>query len=228
MRLLIVEDETELAALLRRALTRSGFAVDLAPAAADAQDCLAVVQYDCIILDLGLPDSDGLSVLRSLRRAGSAVPVLILTARDAPEDRVIGLDEGADDYLIKPFHLDELVSRIRALLRRPNAALGRRLCLGNVSLDTVSRETTVGRDPLALSLRETALLEALLRRQGNVITREFLEQTLYDFETAIGSNALEVLIHRLRRKLTDSGADIAVHTLRGVGYLASQAEPKPY
>lgn len=227
MRLLVVEDEAELGALLRRALAKSGFAVDLAAAAADAHDCVAVVQYDCIILDLGLPDSDGLTVLRSLRRSGRAIPVLILTARDAPEDRVTGLDEGADDYLIKPFHTAELVSRIRALLRRPNAVLGRQLCLGNVSLDTSSRETTVGSARLGLSTRETALLETLLRRQGNVITREFLEQTLYDFDNAIGSNALEVLVHRLRRKLTDSGANIAVHTLRGVGYLACQAEPKP-
>jgi DNA-binding response OmpR family regulator len=151
------------------------------------------------------------------------LPVLILTARDALEDRVTGLDAGADDYLIKPFHMPELISRVRALLRRPNAALGVVLELGDLVLDTVARHAQVGTTPLVLSLREMALLELLLRRQGRVVTREAIEQGLYGFDTTLGSNAVEVLVHRLRRKLTYANARAAVHTLRGVGYLLSEA-----
>jgi two-component system response regulator QseB len=224
MRLLIVEDEADLAALTRRALIGAGFAVDIAPGLAGAEDHVAVAPYDAIVLDLGLIDGDGLTLLQRLRRAGSSVPILILTARDAPEDRVTGLDEGADDYLVKPFHMAELVSRVRALLRRPNAVLGVRLELGNLALDTVSRQTTVNSARVVLPPRETALLELLLRRQGNVVTRETLEQSLYDFGTILGSNALEVLVHRLRRRLAEAGARAVIHTLRGVGYLLSSAE----
>jgi DNA-binding response OmpR family regulator len=224
MRLLIVEDEADLAALTRRALIGAGFAVDIAPVPRGRRgpcgDCH--VRRHC-----SRPraiDGDGLTLLQRLRRAGSSVPILILTARDAPEDRVTGLDEGADDYLVKPFHMAELVSRVRALLRRPNAVLGVRLELGNLALDTVSRQTTVNSARVVLPPRETALLELLLRRQGNVVTRETLEQSLYDFGTILGSNALEVLVHRLRRRLAEAGARAVIHTLRGVGYLLSSAE----
>lgn len=219
MRLLAVEDEPDLGTLLCDALSRAGFATDLVAAIADAEDHLGLVDYDAMILDLGLADGDGLTLLAALRRRGSTLPVLILTARDAPEDRVTGLDGGADDYLIKPFHMPELISRIRALLRRPNAALGVVLELGDLVLDTASRRAHVGSTPLALSVRETALLELLLRRQGRVVTREAIEQGLYGFDTALGSNALEVLVHRLRRKLVEAHATATVHTLRGVGYL---------
>ncbi|MGH7154106.1 MAG: response regulator [Acetobacteraceae bacterium] len=219
MRLLVVEDEAELATLVRRALLGAGFAVDLAGGIDESEDHLRVARYDAIILDLGLADGDGLMLLRSLRRRGDSCPVLILTARDAPEDRVIGLDSGADDYLIKPFHMAELISRMRALLRRPNATLGVRLELGNLAMDTVVRQATVGTRPFPLSAREIALLELLLRGQGRVVTREVIEQGVYDFTTMIGSNAVEVLVHRLRRKLADAGATAVVHTLRGIGYL---------
>jgi DNA-binding response OmpR family regulator len=223
MRLLTVEDEPDLGVLLRDALTRGGFAVDLVTGIAAAEDHLAVATYDAMILDLGLADGDGLTLLRGLRRRAAMLPVLILTARDAPEDRVTGLDSGADDYLVKPFHMPELISRMRALLRRPNAALGVMLRLGELVLDTTSRQATVAGATLELSLREMALLELLLRRQGRVVPRDAIEQALYGFDTSIGSNALEVLVHRLRRKLTEAGASAAVHTLRGVGYLLSEA-----
>lgn len=222
MRLLAVEDEPDLGALLRDALSRVGFATDLVTGIAAADEHLRSASYDAMVLDLGLADGDGLTLLRSLRRSGATLPVLILTARDAPEDRVLGLDLGADDYLIKPFHMPELISRIRALLRRPNAALGVVLELGELVLDTVSRQASVGSAPLALSLRETALLELLLRRQGRVVTREAIEQGLYSFDTTLGSNAVEVLVHRLRRKLSDADARAVVHTLRGVGYLLDE------
>lgn len=222
MRLLVVEDEPDLGALLRDALSRAGFATDLVTGIATADEHLRSASYDAMVLDLGLADGDGLTLLRTLRRRGSTLPVLILTARDAPEDRVTGLDLGADDYLIKPFHMPELISRIRALLRRPNAALGVVLVLGELVLDTVSRQVSVGATPLTLSLRETALLELLLRRQGRVVTREAIEQGLYNFDTTLGSNAVEVLVHRLRRKLSDADARAVVHTLRGVGYLLDE------
>ncbi len=219
MRLLVIEDEPELANLLRAALLRAGFAVDLAATIASAEDYLAVAIYDAIILDLGLPDGDGLRLLRTMRERGDGSPVLILTARDAPEDRVAGLDTGADDYLVKPFHMAELVSRMRALLRRPNAALGVRLELGNLVLDTATRQGRVDGRPLPLSVKEAALLELFLRRQGRVATREAIEHSVYDFTTTLGSNAVEVLVHRLRRKLAEAGATVVIHTLRGVGYI---------
>jgi DNA-binding response OmpR family regulator len=223
MRLLVVEDESELGELVQRALNRAGFAVDLAEDFATAEEHLAVAHYDVVILDLGLPDRDGLDLLHHMRRRELATAVLILTARDGPEERVTGLDSGADDYLIKPFHLPELVSRIRALLRRPNAALGVRLAAGNLELDTARREVSVGEAQVALSLRETALLELLLRAQGRVVTRESIEDGLYGFDTLLGSNAVEVLVHRLRRKLTQAEATPRVHTLRGVGYMLAGA-----
>jgi DNA-binding response OmpR family regulator len=223
MRLLAVEDEPDLGTLLRDALSRAGFAADLVTGIVDAEDHLDLISYDAMILDLGLADGDGLTLLRALRRRGGTLPVLILTARDAPEDRVTGLDSGADDYLIKPFHMPELISRIRALLRRPNSALGVVLELGELVLDTTSRQARVGSTALTLSLREMALLELLLRRQGRVVTREALEQGLYGFDTTLGSNAVEVLVHRLRRKLADANATAVVHTLRGVGYLLGES-----
>lgn len=219
MRVLVVEDERELAGLLRAALERGGFAVDLAPDLALAEHHLALTRYDTVILDLTLPDGDGLALLQQLRAGGSALPVLVLTARDGPEDRVIGLDSGADDYLIKPFHMPELLARVRALLRRPEAALGVKLGLGNLVFETATRQTWVAERNLGLSVREAALLEQLLRHQGNVVTREALEQRLYSFDSQLGSNAIEVLVHRLRRKLGDAAATVTVHTIRGVGYL---------
>jgi DNA-binding response OmpR family regulator len=222
MRLLVIEDERELGGLVRGALERAGFAVDLAGTLDAAKACLDIVNYDATILDLALPDGDGLSLLRSLRRQGSTLPVLLLTARDASEDRVLGLNAGADDYLIKPFHMPELIARVRALLRRPSAALGVRLALGNLLFDTTSRVVSVDGAEVTLSLRETSMLEILLRQQGAVVTRELMEQRLYSFESQLGSNALEVLIHRLRRRLQEAGAAVVIHTVRGVGYLMAQ------
>ncbi len=151
------------------------------------------------------------------------MPILILTARDGLDDRVIGLDAGADDYVLKPFHMPELISRIRALLRRPNAALGMRLEAGNLVFETEHRQVTVAGDVLRLSVRELALLEILLRRAGRVVTREAIESSLYSFEAELGSNAVEVLVHRLRRKLQEAEATPQIHTLRGVGYLLAEA-----
>ncbi|HTW28909.1 MAG TPA: response regulator transcription factor [Acetobacteraceae bacterium] len=223
MRLLVIEDEPALAGLLRGVLGRAGFAVDAAEGVAGAEDCLRLADYDAVILDLGLADGDGLALLRMLRGRGQALPVLILTARDAPEDRVVGLDSGADDYVVKPFHSEELVSRMRALLRRPNAALGVDLTLGNVTLHTTTRQLQVGVAPVTLSVRETSLLEMLLRRSGQVVPRDTIEEGLYGFDNPATPNAVEVLVHRLRRRLQDAGATIIVHTIRGVGYLLAES-----
>jgi DNA-binding response OmpR family regulator len=223
MRLLVIEDERDLGGLVRSALERGGFAVDLAPTLDAAAACLSLVSYDVAVLDLALPDGDGLTLLRRVRREGSTLPVLVLTARDAPEDRVLGLDAGADDYLIKPFHMPELIARVRALLRRPSAALGVMLTLGNLVLDTTSRAVRVDGAEVGLSVRETSMLEILMRQQGAVVTREVMEQRLYSFEAQLGSNALEVLIHRLRRRQQEVGAAVVIHTVRGVGYLMAEA-----
>jgi DNA-binding response OmpR family regulator len=224
MRLLVVEDEPELAALTRRALEQAGFAVDLAPDLAAAREHLALARYDSLILDLALPDGDGMSLLRWMRAQGSKTPVLVLTARDGPEDRVTGLDAGADDYLIKPFHMPELIARLRALLRRPDSVFGVTLSLGNLELDTTTRQLRVAGRHVPVSVRETTLLEQLLRHQSNVVTREVLEQRLYSFDAELGSNAMEVLVHRLRRKLADAAASPCIHTVRGVGYVLTGPE----
>lgn len=223
MRLLIVEDEPALGDLLRRALERAGFAPDLAATLSEAREYLALGGHAAIILDLGLTDGNGLDLLREARRAGNSTPVLILTARDAPEDRITGLDTGADDYVVKPFHMGELVSRVRALLRRPDAALGVDLALGNVALHTATREVVVAGAPVALTPRETSLLEMLLRRHGRVVPREAIEQGLYALDNPTTANAVEVLVYRLRRRLLACGADLALHTVRGVGYLLAEA-----
>ena len=219
MRMLIVEDDAPLALVLRDGLTPIGLAVDVAPDVATAQDFLAAAEFDILILDLGLPDGDGLTLLRALRRRGAAMPVLILTARDAPGEKVTGLDAGADDYLAKPFHMPELVSRARALLRRPGRELLLHLGQGNLRLDPASRQVSVGDRVVSLSHRETTLLELFLRAHDRVLTREQIEAGLYDFATTIGSNAVDVLVYRLRHKLGDLGATANVHTLRGVGYM---------
>ena len=224
MRLLIVEDEPDLASLLRETLVRAGFAVDVAADLRTASAYCAEGGHDAVVLDRALPDGEGLKWLIARRQEGDGVPVLILTARDSARDRIEGLDGGADDYLVKPFHMDELVSRLRALLRRPRAALGVTLSLGDVELDTSLRETSVRGQVLNLALRETALLELLLRRSGRVVPREALEQGLYGLDSPATPNAMEVLVHRLRRRLVEAGAGVEIHTIRGVGYLLTTAQ----
>ncbi len=178
MRLLVVEDEARIAEIVRAALLRDGFAVDVLSLCADAREALATTPYDAAILDLGLPDGDGLRLLKELRGRGNAVPVLVLTARDAVEHRVAGLDAGADDYLIKPFAMAELVARTKALLRRPGAALGTTLKSGNVAFDTIGRNLTVANNNVLMPRREMAILEHLMRHMGRVVPKSLLEDKL--------------------------------------------------
>jgi DNA-binding response OmpR family regulator len=222
MRLLVVEDETRIAELVRAGLMRAGFTVDAAATAADAVAALEVGSYDAAILDLGLPDGDGIEVLAKARRSGLAIPFLLLTARDTVDDRVSGLNAGADDYLIKPFAMDELVARTKALLRRPGLALGVILEAGNIQFDTVGREVLVAGTALPLPRRELDVLEHLIRRAGRVVPKAVLEDKLYGVDDELESNAIPVHVSHLRRKLIAAGATPEIHTIRGVGYLLEE------
>ena len=222
MRILMIEDDSSLAAAVSGNLRKAGFAVDAFALGADGRAALASSPYDLLILDLRLPDVDGINLLRAIRVNGHTLPILLLTARDSTEDRVLGLDSGADDYLVKPFETSELIARVRALLRRPGAALGVVLEAGNVSFDTSGRIVTVGGRRLTLTRRELALLDTLMRGMGRVIPKAVLEETLYGYGEEFSSNSLEVLVHRLRRKLLSVAATAEVHTVRGVGYLLTE------
>lgn len=221
MRLLIIEDNQRLCHAVAQSLRAQGFAVDTAASASEGLRVWRAADYDVAVLDLMLPDGTGLNALKEMRDRGNMTPVLILTALGTIEDRVHGLDCGADDYLVKPFAMQELIARLRALLRRPGAALGRNLTLGSVKLDTSARIATVAETPLDLTRSELIVLEALLRHQGRVISKERLAECLYDFEQERSANSVETQVHRLRRKLAAAGADVSLRTLRGLGYLAS-------
>jgi DNA-binding response OmpR family regulator len=219
VRILLVEDNSELTGLLASGLKRAGFDADAVGNAGDAAHALMAMSYSAVVLDLGLPDEDGLTLLRGIRDRGNATPVLVLTARDGVRDRVEGLRAGADDYVAKPFAMEELVARLQALLRRPGNLLGRRLSFGNVCLHTENRQVTVAGTACALPARETAVLEILLRRGGSVVSKRLVEDQLFGLSSDFGSNAIEVYIHRLRKFLADNSATARIHTVRGVGYL---------
>ena len=223
MRLLLIEDEPELSALVSGNLSRAGFAVDTAKTLDEAGAAVKAMNYEAILLDLRLPDGDGLTLLKSLRGRGDKTPVIVLTARDAVADRVRGLNAGADDYLIKPFAIEELVARINAILRRPNDNLDLRLRLANLEFDTAHREALVDGQPLTLPRRELGLLELLLRRAGRVVTRDALQDALYGEGDEIESNAVDANLSRLRKRLSEAGAHIRIRAVRGVGYLMQEA-----
>jgi DNA-binding response OmpR family regulator len=214
MRVLLVEDDRMIAQGLQTALRQDGYTVDWMADGKSAGAALQSSQFDLVLLDLGLPERDGLTVLRELRRHGNATPVIILTARDELQDRIDGLDAGADDYIVKPFDLDEVGARMRSVLRRANGRGDPCIRLGGISLNPATR--TVERDgaPVALSAHEFAVLEALLQRPGAILSRAQLEDRLYGWGAQVESNAVEVYIHSLRRKL---GSD-SIRTMRGLGY----------
>lgn len=222
MRLLMIEDNARLAGLTVEGLARRGFSCDVAPDLETAGAALDAAAFDLLILDLGLPDGDGLAWLRAKRLTGDLPPALVLTARDALEDRVAGLDAGADDYLVKPFELDELAARIRALLRRPGTRAPVTLEVGPLRFDTSSRAVHAGARPVELTRRETDLLELLMRRAGAVVRRETIENALYTFDEPVTPNAVEAIVSRLRRRLDEAGAAGLLHTVRGVGYLMQE------
>lgn len=214
MRLLIVEDDRMIGDSLRNALRQSGYAVDWVRDGRAADGTLATERFDLVLLDLGLPQRDGMEVLQALRARGDPTPVIVLTARDALASRVKGLDTGADDYVVKPFDLDELLARMRAVLRRHAGRAEPAIEVGGVALDPSTHEVKRDGVPLALSAREYAVLEALMLRPGAILSRAQLEDRLYGWGEELESNAISVYVHQLRRKLGDG----FIHTVRGVGY----------
>jgi DNA-binding response OmpR family regulator len=225
LRLLIVEDEDRLAGIVKAQMGAAGFVVDVAGSADDAVAVLELTNYDAAVLDLGLPDRDGVSVLTAARGMGKTLPILILTARDAIEDRVAGLNAGADDYLTKPFAMAELIARIQALLRRPGGVLGITLEAGNLRLDTIGRELTIGGVPVRLSRQELAVLEQMMRRLGRIVPKAVIEEKLYGHDEEPESNTIPVHVHHLRRQMQGARASLAIHTVRGVGYILDEAPP---
>jgi len=224
MRILLIEDHRRLAEAIAEGLDREGFGVDVFTTAGDGEAAARTLCYDAIILDLGLPDRDGLCLLKALRVAGSSTPVLILTARDGIDARVSGLDAGADDYLLKPFEMKELAARLRALLRRPGAVLGAVLKAGNVQLDSVGRVVTVNGLPTSIPRREFDVLELLMRRAGQVVTRTALEEKTYGLNDPVLPNALEAAVSRLRKHLPGASAGVSILAMRGVGYLLTEGK----
>ena len=222
MRVLIVEDDTAIAAGLAATLKASGYAVDVTATLAMASAALRVEPFDLVLLDLSLPDGDGLEWLRQVRRSGSVMPVLIMTARDALPDRVAGLDEGADDYVVKPFEPEELLARMRVALRRSEGRASPLLRHGDLVVDPAAHTVLRNGESVTLRAKEFALLLALLRGSGQVLSRQRLEQALYGFDEVLDSNALEVHMHHLRRKLGDG----LVKTVRGVGYFVPTPQPQ--
>jgi DNA-binding response OmpR family regulator len=224
MRLLLIEDNARLGALIVDGLVQDGFVIDWRETLEEGLEARGLAAYDLILLDLGLPDGDGLDLVKQLRRSRDSVPILILTARGGLGERIAGLDVGADDYLVKPFDIAELAARCRALLRRPGSCLGVILEAGNVALDTANRSLEVAGAPVAMSPRELALLEHLLRRSGQVVAKTLLEDQLYAMDAEVTPNALEVAVSRLRKRLAAAHADLTLRTAHGVGY-ALMAEP---
>jgi len=215
MRLLLVEDDAMVGESVRQGLRQDGFTVDWVRDGRAAELALSNEVYDLMLLDLGLPRKEGLDVLKSLRQKGKRIPVMIVTARDAVADRVRGLDAGADDYLVKPFDLDELAARVRAVLRRHSGRAEPLVVVGPLTLNPATREVTFNSQPVTLSAREYKLLEAFVDRPGAVYSREQLEEKLYGWDEEIGSNTVEVYIHGLRKKL----AQDFIKNVRGVGYM---------
>ncbi|NVO15044.1 MAG: response regulator transcription factor [Rhodoplanes sp.] len=224
MRVLIVEDNEELARLVVGGLAKAGHVADHAATAGEARHILAVGTYDAVILDLGLPDADGLAIVREMRARQDPTAILVLTARAGVDDRVEGLRSGADDYLVKPFAFEELVARLEALSRRPRAMQGILLTIANLGLDTAGRQAFVDEVPHVLSARELAVLEILMRRKGRVVPKKLVEDQLFGAAGDLSSNAVEVYVHRLRKQLAECGARVTIHTVRGVGYMIAEAK----
>lgn len=225
MRILVIEDESKMAALLRRALREEGYAVDVTASAEDAVWMGTENPYDAVVLDVMLPDGNGFEVLKRLREAGRWSPVIMLTARDAVADRVRGLDAGADDYLIKPFSFDELLARLRALVRRGTAERPPVLRAGALSLDPGSRTIEVGGTPVELTAREFALLEYLMRHAGEAVSRTRIREHVWDFSFDGDSNVVDVYVRYLREKIDRRFGLALIETVRGVGYRIRHDNP---
>ncbi len=219
MRILLVEDEAELASMLRARLEKQGYVVDHAATIAVAREAIELIEHDIAVLDRQLSDGDGISLLALIRRRRPNLPVIVISALGTPSDRVHGLEQGADDYLAKPFLMEELIARIRALLRRPANVQNEAVTVANVEFDITRGVVRVGGSTLDLPRREFLVLEALVRRAGQTVRRSTLEESVYGADDEIQSNTLDANISRLRRKLADAGSGVEIHPVRGVGYL---------
>jgi len=224
MRVLLIEDNEKLAKFTVKGLEAAGFTADWLANGTDAENALSDVSYDAAILDLGLPDMDGMTLIAKVRRRANNVPILVLTARDGTGDRVTGLNAGADDYLLKPFAMEELVARIHAILRRPSDALDITLVTGNMILDSTRREFRIDQHVVPLSRREFMVMEHLMRRVGKVVPKTAIEEKTYGFDEEVSPNAVEVIVSRLRKRLRDSNASQEILTFRGVGYMLKGLE----
>lgn len=224
MRILVVEDENAIAQFILQGLREADFAVDMVRNGQDGLDYAFNAEYDLIVLDIMLPGIDGLTMLRTLRKKGYTTPVLLLTARDTVEDRVTGLDAGADDYLTKPFAFPELLARVRALLRRPPLQTGTILQLADLEMDTVTREVRRSGQLIELSQREYTLLNYMLRHPRQVLTRTQIAEHIWNFDFVSDSNVVDVYIGYLRRKIDRGFTPALIHTVRGVGYRISAEE----
>ena len=221
MRVLVVEDEPNISNFLKQGLSEAGYATDLAENGEEGLAYASASEYDAMVLDIMLPGKDGLTLLRELRNLGIATPVLMLTARDALEDRIRGLDVGADDYLVKPFAFAELLARLRALLRRPPLQSDTTLRVGDLELDVARREVNRSGQPVDLSPREFSLLEYLMRHPNQVLTRTQIAGHIWNFDYFGGSNVVDVYVGYLRRKIAGGDERQLIHTIRGVGYRMS-------
>ena len=226
MRVLVVEDEERIAEFVRNGLTEHGYAVDVARDGGEALDWADIAGFDVIVLDVMLPVRDGVDVCKTLRARGLRTPILMLTARDAVEDRVRGLDSGADDYLVKPFAFAELVARLRALARREPQLLSPVLRLGDLVLDSATREVARGGRPLDLTTKEYALLEYLMRNPNQVLTRTMIAEHVWNYDFDNATNVIDVHIRNLRRKLDDPFPAKLIQTVRGAGYRISSRQPE--
>jgi DNA-binding response OmpR family regulator len=224
MRLLVVEDNERLAELMARLLSENRFTADVVSTVEEARAADQLVDYDLILLDLSLPDGDGRDVLRSLRRAGYPSRILVITARAEVVERVATLNDGADDYLVKPFSLDELLARIRALLRRPSEPAQTVLTAGKLSLDTQSQTLRVAGEVAPLTRRELGVLASLLGHRGQLVSRRKLEEAIYSFDEEVTPNAIEAAVSRLRRRLDALGAAVDITSMRGLGYILTERE----
>tara|TARA_R110002020_G_scaffold309301_1_gene525089 strand:+ start:239549 stop:240232 length:684 start_codon:yes stop_codon:yes gene_type:complete len=227
MRLLLVEDNHRLGTLMRDGLRDSGYAVDWVTTIDESEAALKTTHIDLVLLDLSLPDGDGIDLIRQMRAQNNMTPVLVLTARSGLNDRIEGLDSGADDFLVKPFAIEELSARCRALLRRPDRSLPPQLTLGNVMLNSSERTVSVGEAVQDFGRKEIDLLEVLLRRAEHVVPRPMLEDSMYDMNEDVSSNALEAVVSRLRRHLKQSQATVEIRTIHGIGYTITTQTKSP-
>jgi len=224
MRVLLIEDDDAMAEALVDALSRRGLSVDRARASEEAEAYLGAIDYAAVLLDLGLPDEDGIALLARMRARGDARPVMVLTARGSIDARIRGLNEGADEYMVKPFDVNELHARLLAITRRSGDYVGNSVRCGALEFFIQTRVAYIGARPLALSVRETQLLELLLRRAGKVVPKRIAEDQLFGMDGDLGSNAVEVYVHRLRKRLDDAETGARIETVRGVGYMIVPTE----